>query len=180
MEPIVIIPFDESWAREFAAVGERVRQSLGETAIRIDHIGSTSVYGLDAKPIIDIQISVLSLERLEAFKGKLEGSGFVFREGNPDLTKRYFREAPGNKRTHIHVREHGSWSEQLSLLFRDYLRSHPEDCLIYAGEKRRLMELYRHERQNYVEGKTPVVWTILQKAHGWSMETGWRPGKSDA
>jgi len=105
--------------------------------------------------------------------------GFVYRAENSDKSKRYFREATGSRRTHIHVRQAGSFSEQLSLLFRDYLREHEEDCIRYAQEKHRLMELYRLERSKDVEGKGPIVWEILQKANSWSQEIGWQPGNSD-
>lgn len=156
-----------------------MRNSLGDLAIRIDHVGSTSIVGLDAKPIIDIQISVLNYDDITSYKTKIESVGFVFREENPDKTKRYFRELPGTRRTHIHVRHVGSFSEQMTLLFRDYLREHPQDCLRYAEEKNRLMELFKNERPKYVEGKGPIVWDIIQKAHNWSQEVGWMPGTSD-
>jgi GrpB-like predicted nucleotidyltransferase (UPF0157 family) len=123
---------------------------------------------LDAKPIIDIQISVPSLEPVETYRSKLEKIGYVFRPDNPDLTKRYFRESPGNKRTHIHVREHGSWSEQFALLFRDYLRASAEDRKRYANEKYRLMGLFRNERHLYVENKEPIIWDIMRRASIWS------------
>jgi len=103
----------------------------------------------------------------------------VFRGDNPDQSKRYFREAPGNRRTHVHVRQAGSFSEQMTLLFRDYLREHPLDCVKYAKEKHRLMSLHKEQRSKYVEGKGPVVWEILQKAHLWSQEVGWKPADSD-
>ncbi len=117
-------------------------------AIRIDHVGSTSIECLDAKPIIDIQISVLNYDDVASYKTKIESVGFVFRDENPDKTKRYFRELPGTRRTHIHVRQGGSFSEQMTLLFRDYLREHPQDCLRYADEKHRLMELFKVTVQN--------------------------------
>lgn len=174
-----IAEYDLEWKNIFNDVGSRLRNSLQETAIRIDHVGSTSVVGLEAKPIIDIQISVSSFEELFKYKSKIEEVGFVFREENPDKTKQYFREVPGTRRTHIHVRQAGSFSEQMTLLFRDYLRSHPEDCLTYAHEKHRLMNLFKNERPKYVEGKGPIIWDIIQKAHIWSQEIGWNPGESD-
>ncbi|MCC2685854.1 MAG: hypothetical protein K0R75_2753 [Paenibacillaceae bacterium] len=117
---------------------------------------------------------------MELYKGGLEQIGFLHRADNPDLTKRYFRESAGNRRVHIHVRELGSWSEQYALLFRDYLRSHPEDSVQYANEKYRLMERYQDEREKYVDGKSPIIWTIMEKASQWSQETGWKPGNTDA
>ncbi|MED1795245.1 GrpB family protein [Brevibacillus nitrificans] len=174
-----ISEYDATWKSLFRGVATRLRVSLGDSAVRIDHVGSTSVAGLAAKPIIDIQISVRNFDDISTYQPKIENVGFVLRKENPDRTKRYFREIPGNRRTHIHVREAGSYSEQVTLLFRDFLRAHPADCLRYAQEKHRLMELYRAERPKYVEGKGPIVWEILQKAHVWSQEIGWRPSTSD-
>lgn len=176
----IIAEHDPHWRTLFLAIATRLRAALGDIAVRIDHIGSTSVSGLDAKPVIDIQISVPRLEDLPSFRSRIEQHGFVLREDNADLTKRYFREVPGMRRTHVHVRQAGSFSEQLNLLFRDYLRQHPEDCLRYAAEKHRLMQQYKYDRIKYVEGKGPIVWDIVHKAHLWSQETGWRPGNSDA
>jgi GrpB-like predicted nucleotidyltransferase (UPF0157 family) len=170
---------DPEWKNLFHDIAIKLRKSLGDLAIRIDHVGSTSVLGLDAKPIVDIQISVLDYDDLENYKTKIETVGFELRKENPDKTKRYFREIPGTRRTHIHVRQAGSFSEQITLLFRDYLRVHPSYCLRYAQEKHRLMELFKNERPKYVEGKGPIVWEIIQKAHIWSQEVGWKPGISD-
>ncbi|MFK7692820.1 GrpB family protein [Paenibacillus sp. HJGM_3] len=178
-DPIIIVPYQDAWSEEFRQIGSRIREALGDTAVRIDHIGSTSVPGLAAKPVIDIQISVPSLDPLHTYKPGLEAIGFVHRAGNPDLTKRYFRETPGSRRTHIHVRERGSWPEQSALLFRDYLRQSPEDCEKYAETKLALMALYQQERERYVEAKGPVVWEILRRASQWSQSVGWRPGASD-
>jgi GrpB-like predicted nucleotidyltransferase (UPF0157 family) len=96
---------------------------------------------------------------------------------DPDLTKRYFRELPGNRRTHIHVREDGSWSQQFALLFRDYLRCHPNDSDEYGKVKVQLANKYRNEREKYVDAKEPIM--IMNKASKWSQQTGWKPGKTD-
>ncbi|MDQ0193264.1 GrpB family protein [Paenibacillus wynnii] len=174
-----IANYDPEWRNIFLELGSKLRESLGERAIRIDHVGSTSIIGMDAKQIIDIQISVPNLDNELSYKFRVEEVGFELRRENPDKTKKYFRELPGRSRTHIHVRQSGSFSEQVTLLFRDYLRKHPEDCLAYAQEKHRLMKLFKNERTRYVEGKGPIVWEIIQKAHFWSQEVGWKPEKTD-
>lgn len=178
-ERIIVTPYDEQWPKLFHEIGHKLREALGEVALRIDHIGSTSVPNLDAKPIIDIQISVASLERLDTFKIPLERIGFIYRQDNPDLTKRYFRESPGKRRTHIHVRKSGSWSEQFALLFRDYLRMHPNECEIYASEKYRLMNQFLDKRDSYVIGKGPIIYEIIQRASDWSQKVGWEPRCTD-
>jgi GrpB-like predicted nucleotidyltransferase (UPF0157 family) len=156
-----------------------LREALGAIALRIDHIGSTSITGLAAKPIIDIQISVAEFEPLDLYRLPLEKLGYVFRAMNPELTKRYFREQAGARRTHIHVRRSGSWAEQFALLFRDYMRIHDEDAQAYAKLKYDLAEEYQEDRQRYTESKTPFIWEIMRKADRWSQETGWRPGPTD-
>ncbi|HZG86732.1 GrpB family protein [Paenibacillus sp.] len=178
-EEIIICEYSDEWPRSFRDIGSRLRASLGEAALRIDHIGSTAVSGLAAKPVVDIQITVRRLEPIEAYKAAVEAAGFVHRPENPDLTKRYFRESPGDRRTHIHVRADGSWSQQCALLFRDYLRVHPEACVEYAAAKRELAAAFRGDRSAYVEAKEPVVWAILRKASAWSQRVGWTPGETD-
>lgn len=179
-DPIVIVPYDPRWPEQFRRLGTVLREALGEIALRIDHIGSTAVPGLAAKPIIDVQISVAALEPLQAYRIPLEKAGFVFRAGNPDLSKRYFRETPGDRRTHIHVRCRGSWSEQGALLFRDYLRAHEDDARAYGAVKYRLAEEYRDDRATYTEGKASFIWEIMVRAHSWQQQVGWQPGPSDA
>ena len=172
--------YDPGWPELFNELSQRLRSALGGVAIRIDHIGSTAVPGLAAKPIIDVQISVESLEGLDSFRPGIESCGFMWRSENPDLTKRYFREQPGRRRTHIHVRTHGSFSEQFALLFRDYMRSHPGRANEYAQLKRELAPLLRSDREAYVRAKGPFVWETMQMADEWARVEGWTPGPSDA
>lgn len=179
-DPIIVVPYDPDWPRQFTELGRRLRAALGNHALRIDHIGSTAVPNLAAKPVIDLQISVAALEPVDAYRPALESAGFSWRPDNPDLTKRYFREQPGSPRTHIHVRQAGSWSEQLALLFRDYLRAHPDAADAYARLKYALAQQYRDDREAYVEAKSPFIWAIIQQASEWSQQTGWQPGPSDS
>jgi GrpB-like predicted nucleotidyltransferase (UPF0157 family) len=104
----------------------------------------------------------------------------ISRAENPDLTKRYFREPPGERRTHIHVRRTGSWSEQVGLLFRDYLRAHPDDAAQYAELRRSLAATHRENRVEYTNAKAPFIWNVMMRANRWSQAVGWEPGPSDA
>ncbi len=171
-EPIIIVPYDPEWPRRFSELAAQLRAALGPVARRIDHIGSTSVPGMAAKPVIDVQISVADFQPLEAFKTPLEASGFVHRADNPELAKRYFREQPGRRRTHIHVRLAGSWSEQFALLFRDYLRTHDDEARWYEAIKRELAAQYRDDRHGYTEGKGPYLWELMVRADRWASQTG--------
>ena len=177
---ISVVDTDPSWPDLFRREATRLRAALGDVALRIDHIGSTAVPGLAAKPVIDIQVSVASFEPLGAFRLPLEGLGYVFRADNPERTKRYFREAPGARRTHIHIRLRGHWSEQFALLFRDFLRAHPDASARYAALKRELARRYEHDGQAYTEAKTPFIWAVMRDADAWAQLTGWAAGESDA
>ena len=88
---VEIVLYDPAWPEQFAELGRELRAGLGDIALRIDHVGSTAVPGLAAKPIIDVQVSVAAFEPLAAFKQPLERLGYVFRADNPERIKRYFR-----------------------------------------------------------------------------------------
>lgn len=181
-DPVFIVPYDASWPERFQELARPLRNDLGQVALRIDHIGSTSIPGLAAKPVIDIQISVADFEPLDAFRSPLERLGYVFRADNPERTKRYFREAPGHPRVHIHVRRSGSFSEQFALLFRDYVRTHPDVAVQYAELKIGLAQRYQivEERGLYTEAKVPFIWKVMAQADSWAQLTGWFLGPSDA
>ena len=180
-DEVVVVPYEEEWRSLFADLGRRLRGALGDVALRIDHIGSTSVPGLGAKPIIDVQVSVACFEPLDDIRLPLERAGFVHRQG-VELTKRYFRERPPGRRTHIHVRRAGSFNEQFALLFRDYLRSHPDRAAAYAALKYDLAAAFGtpERRHEYVNAKGPFIWETMQLADEWAGEVGWEPGPSDA
>lgn len=177
---IEIVDYDSSWPAKFRDIASGIRGALGDVALRIDHIGSTAVPGLAAKPIIDVQISVRSLEPVEPFRLPLEAVGWVYRANNPERTKRYFRESPGNPRTHIHVRAIGSFAQQFPLLFRDYLRTDELAADGYASTKRTLAARYPHSGQDYTAAKGQIVWDIIQRGDEWAQRIGWEPGPSDA
>ncbi len=177
---VEILPYDPEWPELFEKLGSDLRDVLGDIAIRIDHIGSTAILDLAAKPIIDIQISVAAFDPVNVYQAPLESMDYVFRDDNGDRSKRYFREAPKTRRTHIHVRRAGSWSEQFALLFRDYLRCHKDHASAYASVKRQLAGKYGRSRIGYNEAKSEIIWEIMNRANRWSQTTGWEPGPSDA
>ena len=179
-DSLVVTTYQPEWATLFVERASAIRLALGPVALRIDHVGSTTVVGLAAKPIIDVQVSVRSLEPVETYKVHLEGLGYQFRPDNTERTKRYFREAPGAQRTHIHVRRLGSWSEQWTLLFRDYIRVNMTDQQEYSALKRRLAALFENDRQGYQRAKEDFMWQVMRRADEWASQTGWGPGPSDA
>jgi GrpB-like predicted nucleotidyltransferase (UPF0157 family) len=187
---VEIIPYQERWPSEFQVIAGRLRQGLGDLALRIDHIGSTAVPGLPAKDIIDLQITVATLDEqiIQAMVGlsytKPEG---VWRDHRPpgftgpetEWEKLYFFPPPGQRRTNTHVRVQGRANQRYPLLFRDYLRTHPATAEAYAELKRRLAQ-HLADPETYPDVKDPAVDLIYLAAEAWAAATHWQPGPSDA
>ena len=187
---VTIIPYQKRWQAEFQAIARELRQALGDLALRIDHIGSTSVPDLAAKDIIDIQITVSAL--IDEVRQAIESLGYEHRAdftqdhcpatANPAETewrKWYFREADNERRVHIHVRLPNRLNQRYPLLFRDYLRKHPAMAGSYAELKRRLAD-HLADSEMYPEVKDPAVDLIYFPAEVWAEQTGWQPDPSDA
>jgi GrpB-like predicted nucleotidyltransferase (UPF0157 family) len=181
-DPVWVTPYDPAWPEIFVRQAADIRAVLGPVAMRIDHVGSTAIPGLFAKPVIDIQISVADLEPVDRYRLPLEGLGFVFRPDNPERTKRYFREPPGQRRTHIHVRRAGSFGEQYALLFRDFLRVNHEVARQYGELKLELAARYHRveDRHAYTEAKSPFIWNVMAQADAWAQRIGWVADVSDS
>lgn len=188
---IEIIPYQETWPLEFQKIVLLLRRSLGRLALRIDHIGSTSVPGLAAKDVIDIQITVAALD--DQIVSAMTSLGYsqpqppgVWRDHCPptfvgpahEWEKLYFHPPPGQRRTHTHMRVAGRANQRYALLFRDYLRAHPASAQAYAELKRRLAQ-HLADPQMYPEVKDPAVDLIYFAAEAWATATRWQPGLSD-
>jgi GrpB-like predicted nucleotidyltransferase (UPF0157 family) len=171
-EPVHLVPYDPKWPRRFARWRDRIGAALGATALRIEHVGSTSVPGLAAKPVIDIQVSVADIADEARYVGQLEPLGLQL--ANRDDVHRYFSPVPEQPRElHLHLCQAGSAWEREHLLFRDYLRAHPAAADRYLAGKRAAAITWRDDRWAYTEAKTDVVLDILGDAETWARATGW-------
>ncbi len=187
---ISIVPHRSEWPQEFAAIGSTLRDALGELAARIDHIGSTSVPGLAAKDIIDVQVTVYDLDHLieRALKradfDRLEG---IWQdhvspgasEASSEWIKWMFRPSAGQRLANVHVRLAGRLNQRYPLLFRDYLRAHPPVAEAYAQVKRALAKYHPDDMEAYYDVKDPVCDIIMGGAEEWAAATHWEEGPSD-
>jgi GrpB-like predicted nucleotidyltransferase (UPF0157 family) len=147
---------------------------LGEFALRIDHVGSTAVPGLPAKPVIDIQVSVTDISDEDSYRPAIESLGLPLRGREPD--HRFFRPSAGSPRTvHVHVCGAGSRWERQHLLFVDYLREQPKRAREYAQLKLGLAGRFRSDRTRYTEGKNEFIEETLRMADVWAANTEWQP-----
>jgi GrpB-like predicted nucleotidyltransferase (UPF0157 family) len=191
MSTVEIVDYRPAWPHEFAQLAATLRQQLGEMALRIDHIGSTSVPGLAAKDLIDMQLTVRALD--EPPFTALIALGYSHRQrvvadhrpprtSGPDSEweKWLFVEPPGQRPTNLHVRIQGRANQRYALLFRDYLRAHPAAADAYAELKRRLALIIPNDRGLYADVKDPACDLIICAAETWAAANGWSPALSDA
>jgi GrpB-like predicted nucleotidyltransferase (UPF0157 family) len=167
---IAIVPYNSEWVESFAAEAERIRMSFGSEAERIEHVGSTSVPGLAAKSVIDIQISVPSLARRDLHHQHLKALGYThFPLGDFDLVYPFFKRPEAWPSTHhVHLCESHSHQERVHVAFRDYLRRHPTIAAEYASLKLQLATAHHgltmQSQEAYSLAKTEFITRVLQLA----------------
>jgi GrpB-like predicted nucleotidyltransferase (UPF0157 family) len=176
-DPIEVVDYDPDWPARFEIWHARLARALGRFATRIEHVGSTAVPGLAAKPVIDIQISVRAVADEAAYVPAIKRAGVAFR--SRDARHRYFRPAGDRPRdVQVHVCEAGSAWERAHLLFRDYLRSEAAARDAYARLKQELSARHRQDRIAYNEAKTDFVLDGMVDAEVWAHRTSWSPERA--
>jgi len=163
-DEVVVVPYELDWPARFESARARVSLVLGERALGIEHIGSTSVPGLSAKPVIDLLVGTKTLAEAEVCVPLLVADGWDFpADVNATIVgRRFLRKLESGARTHhLHVVVHGAelWTEYLE--FRDKLRRHPDIAREYEELKRELAEKYRDQRDLYTSSKTDFVARVL-------------------
>jgi GrpB-like predicted nucleotidyltransferase (UPF0157 family) len=188
-KPLVISDYDPSWPTRFRGIGELLRDQLGAEALRIDHIGSTSVPGLPAKDLIDVQVTVEGLDTADRWPDELspgltrrpEIRGDHIPSGAPadtrEWTKRYWSARQG---IHLHVREQRRLNQRYALLFRDYLRADSAAAGAYGQVKRALAQAVPDDWDIYYAVKDPACDLIMAAAEHWAVRVGWTPPATDA
>jgi GrpB-like predicted nucleotidyltransferase (UPF0157 family) len=161
--PIHLAPPDPTWPQQYAEVADRLRQALGPVAVRIEHVGSTSVPGLAAKPILDVLLLVDDPADEAAYVPSLEAAGFLLHVREPDWHEHRLLRAEGPD-AQVHVFAVGSGEAERVVLFRDRLRADPEDRVLYEQTKRQLAARSWHVVQDYADAKSEVVEAIIARA----------------
>lgn len=182
---IVIKDYDPGWIADFEQLHTDLLDVLGPLALRVDHIGSTSVPGLGAKDVIDIQVTVGELtDRIvkkmvnAGFEHKPQNSSDHVPAGEDENPKRweklFFNQRPGERRANIHVRVQGNLNQRYALLFRDYLRTHPHSAATVERIKRALAKHHAEDIDAYYDIKDPVYDLIWDAAQEWAKTNGWK------
>jgi GrpB-like predicted nucleotidyltransferase (UPF0157 family) len=186
---LVVAPYDPAWQQRGAVLAVELRAALGPLALRVEHIGSTSVPGMAAKPVFDMQVSVGDLDAAAAaFDGPRAGFGLTRRPYEQDhvpagrsdpprlwAKRLWTKAAPGGERLIPHCRLGGSPNERLALLFRDWFRAHPQAVPAYARFKQ-VLAASVDDLEVYTDVKDPVVDLVIAVAEEWATATGWSVG----
>ncbi len=166
--------YDPTWPDTFEELKDVIERAVGDLALRIEHVGSTSVPGLSAKPVIDLDVVMPSYEALPEIVARLSTLGYMH-EGDLGIKGREAfaregRDVPRDGRGgewpshHLYVCPPDGEGLIRHLAFRDYMRSHPEEVAAYEAVKRRLAEQYPYDAEAYTEGKTEYIEGILRRA----------------
>jgi GrpB-like predicted nucleotidyltransferase (UPF0157 family) len=165
---ISVVNYDERWPVRFRELAERVRRALGERALGVEHIGSTSVPGLAAKPIVDVLLTVADVDDEAAYLPALESAGFPLRVREPG--HRMVRTPARDVHVHVYEPDRPEVRDYLDL--RDWLRVDAQDRELYAATKRRLARQRWADMNDYADAKTDVIAAILARARAWRAGSG--------
>ena len=163
--PILLVAYDPTWPDRFQHEAERIQRALGKRALRIEHVGSTSVPGLPAKPIIDVLLVVADSANETDYATALEGADYKLHVREPGWYEHRMFKGPEND-VNLHVFSVGSPEVARMLAFRDWLRTNEADREFYALSKRTLAEQKWKYTQNYADAKTPVIEEIMSRVRG--------------
>ena len=155
-DTVLLVDYDPTWPAIFAAEQQRILEALGDTAVAVEHVGSTAVPGLMAKPIIDVVLVVLDSTDESGYVPALEDIGYALRIREPDWFEHRLlkREHPA---VNLHVFSAGTSEITRMLRFRDHLRRHPADRERYAAEKRQLAQRTWRYVNDYADAKDDVI-----------------------
>ncbi|MBP1989808.1 GrpB family protein [Paenibacillus eucommiae] len=166
MEEVLVSDYNPEWVIDFEKEKELLVEQLKDIIVGIEHIGSTAVPGLAAKPTIDIMIGVNNLKDItEIHLERLDSYGYEFIDHPHFPERRFFRKGKWRAGTHhLHIYLHLAENWNTNLLFRDYLINHPDAAKEYGKLKRDLKEKFQHDRVGYTNAKAPFIQTILTRA----------------
>lgn len=162
---VCVLPYDAGWEQDFADIEGELREALGDLALRIEHVGSTAVKGLPAKPIIDIDVVIDDRSRLEAVIAALGRIGYQH-EGDLGVEGREAFQYDGKahlRKHHLYVCARDSEELKRHLAFRDYLRAHPDAARAYGRIKEAGASLYPCDIEAYIAHKAPFIDAIYRE-----------------
>ncbi|MFC7393821.1 GrpB family protein [Scopulibacillus cellulosilyticus] len=167
MRKVEVKPYNEHWALKFNEEAEKLYKIFNTEILELHHIGSTSVEGLKAKPIIDIMPVVKDIKKIDKFNDAMIAIGYEPIGENGIPGRRYFQKGGDDRTHHIHIFQLDNPEIDRHLAFRDYLRAHLNAAKEYGNLKEALAQRYPYDIESYIKGKEHLVLDIEQKAVEW-------------
>jgi GrpB-like predicted nucleotidyltransferase (UPF0157 family) len=165
---IKVVPYDPCWPAMFEAAAQEMRAILGQEVSAVHHIGSTSIPGLAAKPIIDLLVEVRLITRVDAFEERMRARGYLAYGEHGIPGRRFFlKGTPVHRTHHVHTYMQGHPKVKEHLDFRDYMIAHPEAARAYGALKERLATEFPHDIEAYMAGKNCMIKELIFKAWAW-------------
>jgi GrpB-like predicted nucleotidyltransferase (UPF0157 family) len=169
-EPITIVDYDTAWPALFAEEKGRVENALGDMVTRVEHFGSTAVYGMAGKPIVDLLVGVRDLTHAASRMSSLEGLGYE-NFGEIFIPGRLYLRRRGPSHFNIAVTVDGGEFWNTQILIRDYLRAHPHEVVAYSNEKRSTVARGAQLFSTYSQAKSPFLAALQERARSWRDST---------
>jgi GrpB-like predicted nucleotidyltransferase (UPF0157 family) len=165
---IAVVPYDPSWERLYEREAARISTVFRDEALGIEHIGSTSIKGIYAKPIIDILVQVKDITRVDGLNSMLAAFNYIPQGENGLVGRRYFTKGGHEVRKYnVHTFQTGHAEIARCLDFRDYLRTHPTEAQAYSELKQALAAQYPHDINGYMAGKDSFIHRTIARAQAW-------------
>lgn len=181
----VVVSADATWPEQARRIVTRLATACGHRAVRIDHVGSTAVPGLDAKDVIDVQVTVSALDVADELADALTAAGYprvgtvvgdeVHSDDESQWHERFHASADPGRPTNVHVRVDGRPNQRFALIFRDWLRAEPDVRAEYAALKRDVAAAGHDDSGDYADAKEPWFADAYERAMAWATETRWTP-----
>lgn len=178
MKNVKVVPHDPLWRDAFETEAKSIAEALGENALSVRHIGSTAIPGIHAKPVIDLLVEVVDLERVDEQSSSMEALGYEAKGEYGISGRRYFRknDLEGTRTHHVHVFRTGSAEIERHLAFRDYLIAHPSEAGKYGELKKKLAAAHPHDIDAYMDGKDGFIKETERRAALWRASQDDLPG----
>ena len=161
---VVVVPYDRAWKSAFDAIRAEIEAALGDRILSVEHVGSTSVEGMSAKPIIDIDVVIRDYSVFAEVVRRLAAIGYIH-EGDLGIKDREafkYTDKPHLQLHHLYICPQASEELHRHITFRDYLRSHPEAVQKYGAAKEKAAQLYPNDIDSYIACKSPCIEEIYK------------------
>ena len=163
---VKLVKYNSDWKKSFEYESKKIKKALGKDIVDIQHVGSTSIDRILAKPIIDIGVIVSSFQKKDYYIEKLSGIGYQFKQDDQRKERLFFYKGSESKRTYyLHMGEAGKGYVEEMILFRDYLRNNRETAQKYSELKSKLALRYKNKREIYTAKKEKLIKEIIEEAH---------------